>query len=63
MTALETTYQKIATPVTFTDVLGNASTYGVYMTDLKQTIPNWATPQETFILAQIELTNATQTVN
>lgn len=63
MAALETTYQKIATPVAFTDPFGNSSPFGVYMTDLKQTIPNMATPQETFIVAQIQLTEATQTVN
>jgi len=63
MTALETTYQKIATPVGFTDPFGNTSTYGVYMTDLQQTIPNYGTSQQSFIVATIQLTEATQTVN
>lgn len=63
MSNLETTYQKIATPVAFTDPFGNPSTFGVYMTDLQQTIPLYATSQQTFILATIQLTEATQTVN
>lgn len=63
MSQLETTYQKIATPVSFTDPFGNTSTFGVYMTDLQQTIPLYATSQQTFILATIQLTEATQTVN
>jgi len=63
MANLEATYAKIATAVGFTDPFGTASTFGVYMTDLQQTVPNWATPQSTFIRAQIQLTEATQTVN
>lgn len=63
MNNLETTYQKIATPVQFIDPFGNAATYGVYMTDLQQTIPNWGTQQRTYILVTVQLTEATQTVN
>lgn len=63
MAALEATYQKIATPVSFIDPFGTASTYGVFMTDLQQTIPAYATTQKTFILATVQLTEATQTVN
>jgi hypothetical protein len=63
MAQLEATYAKIATPVSFTDPLGNTSTYGVYMTDLQQVIPPYATAQITHIIATVELTEATQTVN
>lgn len=63
MAALEATYQMVATPVSFIDPFGNTAPFGVYMTDLKQTIPNWATPNQTFILATIQLTQATQLVN
>lgn len=63
MAQLEATYQKIATPVQFIDPFGAQSTYGVFMIDLQQTIPNYGTKQTTFILAQIQLTEATQTVN
>ena len=59
---LENTYSLIATPVPFVDPLGNASAFGVYMTDLQITIPDWSTPEQTFILASIQLTNATQVV-
>lgn len=63
MAQLEATYSKIATPVAFTDPLGNASVFGVYMTDLQQSIPNYGTTEETFIMATVQLTEATQTVN
>ncbi len=63
MAQLEATYQKIATPVAFTDPFGNASTFGVYMTDLQQVIPLYGTNQKTYITATIQLTEATQTVN
>ena len=63
MTNLETTYAKIATPISFTDPLGNVSTYGVYMTDLQQTIPKYSTTQDVYIIATVELTEATQGVN
>lgn len=63
MAALEATYSKIATPVSFTDPFGTTSTYGVYMTDLQQTIPPYSTSQETFIVATVQVTEATQTVN
>lgn len=63
MTQLETTYAKIATPVSFTDPLGNTSTFGVYMTDLQQVIPNYGTSQETYIIATVQLTEATQVIN
>jgi len=62
MTALETTYAKIATPVGFTDPFGTVSTNGVYMTDLQQTIPNYGTSQQSFIIATVQLTEATQVV-
>ncbi len=63
MAALEATYSKIATPVSFTDPFGNTSTHGVYMTDLQQSIPVYGTTQQTFIIATVQLTEATQTVN
>ena len=63
MAALEATYAKIATPVSFTDPFGHTSTFGVYMTDLQQSIPAYGTTQQTFILATVQLSEATQTVN
>lgn len=63
MSQLETTYAKIATPVQFIDPFGTTSANGVYMTDLQQSIPNAATPQQTYIIATVQLTEATQTVN
>jgi hypothetical protein len=63
MSQLETTYARVATPVSFTDPLGNTSTYGVFMTDLQQSIPMYATPNTVAIVATVELTEATQPVN
>lgn len=63
MSQLETSYKKVATPIAFTDPFGNASTYGVYMTDLQQVIPPYGTAQSTYIIATVQLTEATQTVN
>ena len=63
MTQLEASYAKIATPISFTDPFGRVSPNGVYMTDLQQAIPPYGTVQETFILATLELTEATQLVN
>lgn len=63
MSQLEATYAKIATPVQFIDPFGTTSTYGVYMTDLQQTIPNYGTTQQSYIIATVQLTEATQTVN
>jgi len=63
MSNLEATYAKIATPVAFTDPFGNASSYGVYMTDLQQSVPNYGTNQTPFIQATVQLTEATQPVN
>lgn len=63
MSQLETSYAKIATPITFIDPFGNSSTNGVYMTDLQQVIPNYGTTQSTYIIATVQLTEATQLVN
>ena len=63
MAQLEASYAKVATPIQFIDPLGVTEPYGVYMTDLKQSIPRYATTEETFLMATIELTAATQLVN
>lgn len=63
MSQLETSYKKIAIPISFIDPFGTTSTFGVYMTDLSQTIPNYGTQQTSFIVAAIQLTEATQLVN
>lgn len=63
MSQLETTYAKIATPVSFIDPFGNSATNGVYMTDLQQVIPAYGTSQSTYIIATVQLTEATQLVN
>lgn len=63
MSQLETSYKKIATPISFTDPFGVASSFGVYMTDLQQVIPNYGTQQSTYIVVTVQLTEATQTVN
>ena len=63
MLNLEASYAKVATPIQFITPLGVTEPYGVYMTDLQQTIPKYATSQEAYIIATVELTAATQTLN
>lgn len=64
---LETTWAKIATPVQFVDPFGQspgpASNYGVFFTSFNLTIPQYSTPEKSFVLAQIEVTEATQLYN
>jgi hypothetical protein len=68
---LSSSYSAIATVLHFEDPLGQspnpvnggAGDYGVYFTNFNQIIPNYATPQKPFILAEVEFTEATQVVN
>lgn len=69
--ALEASYQKIATVLQFIDPFGQVPAavgggpfaWGVFFTNFNEIIPNYATPQKPFVLAEIELTEATQLVN
>lgn len=64
---LETSYGKTATVLQFVDPLGQSpganAQYGVFFTNLNQIIPNYSTPQQPYILCEVELTEATQTYN
>ena len=68
---LSSSYSAIAFVLHFEDPLGQspnpinggAGDYGVFFTNFNQIIPNYATPQSPRILAEIELTESTQTVN
>ena len=68
---LEASYQKIATVLAFVDpfgqvpaaVGGGALAWGVYFTNFNEIIPNYATPEKPYVLAEIEITEATQVVN
>lgn len=66
LTNLEASYGKVATVISFQDPLGQSpgpsSQYGVFFTNFNQIIPNYSTPQSTRLLAEIELTEATQVV-
>lgn len=67
---LEASYGKVATVLDFQDPFGQSPTpasggagdYGVYFTNFNEIIPNYATPEKPFILAEIEVTEATQVV-
>lgn len=68
--ALETSYNKPATPLQFVDPMGlspNTNTVpangGVFFTNLNIIIPQYSTPQKPYLLAEIEVTEATQTYN
>ncbi len=64
MAQLETSYSKIAAPIFFTDPFGATYPQGVFMTDLQQSIPPYATTQTPYIIATVELTeNTAGTVN
>jgi hypothetical protein len=64
---LETSYAQVATVLQFQDPLGQSpgasSNYGVFFTNFNEIIPNYSTPQQPYILAEVELTEATQLVN
>lgn len=63
---LETSYGKTATVLQFVDPMGlspgpNAQ-YGVFFTNFNLIIPQYSTPQKPYVLAEIEVTEATQVV-
>ncbi len=64
--ALEASYAKIATVLSFIDPFGQSpganAQFGVFFTNFNELIPNYATPQKPFVLAEIEITEATQQV-
>ena len=64
MSDLETSYAKIANSIQFVDVFGNppSAGKGVYFTNLNQIVPNYATVEKPYILAEVELTESTQVV-
>lgn len=62
---LETSYGKTATVLQFVDPMGlspgaNAQ-FGVFFTNFNLVIPQYSTPQKPYLLAEIEVTEATQT--
>lgn len=63
---LEASYGKIATVISFQDPFGQSpganANYGVYFTNFNEIIPNYSTPAKPYVLAEIELTEATQVV-
>jgi len=62
MANLEASYAKVATSLQFYDCFGNppSASSGVYFTNLNQIVPNYATVNKSYILAEVELTEATQ---
>lgn len=67
LTNLENSYSQIAKVLSFQDPFGRSpgpsAQYGVFFTNLTEIIPKYATPQQTIVHADIELTAATQLVN
>jgi len=65
--ALETSYGKIAQVLQFVDPMGlspgPSAQYGVYFTNFNLIIPQYSTVQKPYLLAEIEVTEATQLVN
>ncbi len=61
---LEASYAKIATSVQFYDPFGNppSAGKGCYFTNYNQIIPNYGTKNKTYVLAEVELTEATQVI-
>lgn len=63
---LEASYGKIATVIHFQDPFGQSpganANFGVFFTNFNEIIPNYATPQNPFVLCEVELTEATQVV-
>ena len=64
---LETSYGKTATVLQFVDPMGlspgPSSNYGVFFTNFNLIIPQYSTTQKPYVLAEIEVTEATQLVN
>jgi hypothetical protein len=68
MADLENSYASVVgKPLQFQDPLGRspgpASNYGVYFTNYDLNVPRYSTPQTPIMLANIEVTEATQTYN
>ncbi len=65
--ALEASYGKTATALQFVDPMGlspgSNANYGVYFTNFNLIIPAYSTPQKPYVLAEIEVTEATQLYN
>lgn len=65
---LEANYSATATILQFQDPFGQTpgqyagQNWGVYFTNFNEIIPNYATPEKPYVLAEIELTSATQVV-
>ena len=63
---LEASFGKIATVLQFQDPFGRSpgasSQYGVFFTSYNLIVPKYSTPQKPIVLAQIEVTEATQVV-
>jgi hypothetical protein len=65
---LEASYAAVATVLEYYDPFGQTpgqyagADWGVYFTNFNEIIPNYATPERPFVLAEIELTSATQVV-
>lgn len=64
---LENSYSQIAKVLSFQDPFGRSAgavaNFGVFFTNLTEIIPKYATNNQVIVLAQIELTAATQLVN
>lgn len=64
---LENSYAQIAKVLQYQDPFGRspgpAANYGIFFTNLTEIIPKYSTPQQPMVLADIELTAATQLVN
>ena len=68
MQNLENSYANVVgKPIQFQDPLGRTpgptANYGVYFTNYDLTVPKYSTPQTPVMLANIEVTEATQLVN
>lgn len=63
---LEASYGKTATVLQFVDPMGlspgPSAQYGVFFTNFNLIVPAYSTPQKPYLLAEIELTEATQVV-
>lgn len=64
---LEASYGKIAKILGFQDPFGRSpgpsSNYGIFFTNYNLILPKYLTSQKTIVLAEIELTEATQLIN
>lgn len=68
MQNLENSYANVVgVPIQFQDPLGRSpgpeANFGVYFTNYDLSVPKYSTPQTPIMLANIEVTEATQTIN